>query len=265
LLACFSDTKLVSKSILGELNLADLYLSKLGRRIPLYLLTPRSKRHFIPSTVQLLAYHDAARALTSKKDPAVRTSELRKAVSPGLIKVLEEEGGALVRDPGASLLAGEVLLYAEGVDKLSTIEPLISSLLIPYKQTYSLDPDPTDPSVHTIDFSYSSRLFKLLLQAGHHSFATKSIEVVEGMEPYALAFAEAFWRKTSEAGTLVPMACGGGAFVVTECIERLKIGGSELVKEVGEVFGEDEIKAVRESGAKGAKVLEEKLESCRSA
>jgi pumilio family protein 6 len=96
LLACFSDTKLVSKSILGELNLADLYLSKLGRRIPLYLLTPRSKRHFIPSTVQLLAYHDAARALTSKKDPAVRTSELRKAVSPGLIKVLEEEGGALV-------------------------------------------------------------------------------------------------------------------------------------------------------------------------
>lgn len=311
-----SDTKLVSKSIIGELKLLELFESKLGRRVPLYLLTPRSKRHFIPSTIALLAYHDTARALTSKKDPAVRTSELRKAVSPGLIEVIKDDvQGALVRDAGASLLVGEVLLYAEdgeflvclcfacvfvedgddkggwtkqaggtsnveadppslllsllflpslppiAADKLSTIPTLVAPLLRKYTQTHTLDPDPSSPSVHTIDLSYASRLYKLLLQGGHHSFATKSIDTVPGAEVFALAFAEAFWKETKEAGTLVEMACGGGAFVVAECVERLKGGGSELVSECRKVFGAGERARVEGSGAKGSKVLLEKLES----
>lgn len=263
------DTKLVGKSILGELDLPTLFLSKLGRRVPLYLLTPRSKRHFIPSTIALLSYHDAARALTSKKDAAVRSAELRKAVSPGLLDVIREDlEGTLVRDAGATLLVGEVLLYADvssEEEKDNTKESVIPTLLAPllrkYTRTHTLDPDPTNPSVHTIDLSYAARLYKLLLQGGHHNFTTKSIDAVPGAEVFALAFAEAFWRETKAAGTLVDMACGGGAFVVVECVERLKVGESKLLSEVRTVFGVAERKRVESSDAKGAKVLVEKVES----
>jgi pumilio family protein 6 len=109
-----SDTKLVGKSIIGELNLAELFVSKLGRRVPLYLLVPRTKRHFTPATTNLLAFHDAARAKTSKKETATRQAELRKAVSPGLIEVIVGDSeGELIRDAGACLLMQETLLYAE--------------------------------------------------------------------------------------------------------------------------------------------------------
>lgn len=257
-----SDTKLVGKSIIGELDLAALFVSKLGRRVPLYLLTPRAKRHFIPSTIQLLAYHDAARATTSKKDPLIRQTELRKAVSPGLVEVVAQDiEGKLVRDAGASLLVGEVLLYAEGADKLTAIPTLLGPLQRPYVQTYKLDPDPESPTVHSIDLSYAARLYKLLLQGGHHNFATKSIDVVPGAEVFALAFAEAFWRETKQAGTLVDMACGGGAFVVTELIERLKVGESKLVDEVRTVFGPGELARIKASGNKGFQVLLDKIDS----
>ena len=89
---------------------------KNGRRAILYLLTPTSTRHFIPSTLSSLAASaQKARELgTSKKDPVVRRKELVSYASPGLLEVVAEKGGELVRDPGAGLLIQEVMLYSEG-------------------------------------------------------------------------------------------------------------------------------------------------------
>lgn len=285
LCALDSDTKLVGKSVIGELDLAALFLSKLGRRVPLYLLVPRNKRHFTPATTQLLAYHDEARAKTSKKETATRQAELRKAVSPGLIEVIagDLEGG-LIRDAGACLLMQETLLYAEDgtffccqlysldtvltftlallADKLSTIASLVAPLSTPYKRCFSMDPDPTDPAVHTLDLSWAARLYKLVFQGGHFNSTTKSIDPVPGFEDYSLQFSEAFWDAVKSGGTVVEIATGGGAFVFVELIARLKAGKSAKLEEVKKYFGRSEVKKeTAESTAKGSKVLLEALSS----
>lgn len=138
---------------------------------------------------------------------------------------------------------------------------LVAPMSRPYKQTFSLDPDPTNPEVHVIDLSWASRVYKLLLQGGHHVFATQSIDVVPGSETFALAFAEALWDEAKRAGTLVDVACGGGAFVVTELVERLRVGGSAKAKEVDAVFDAGARARIKEAKPKGMDVLLAKLDA----
>jgi pumilio family protein 6 len=94
----------------------DFALDKNARRVLLYILNPTSTRHNIPSTLSSLAASaQAARdAGTSKKDPATRRKELLTAAGPGLLGVVAEKGGELVRDPGAGLVVQEIMLTAEG-------------------------------------------------------------------------------------------------------------------------------------------------------
>lgn len=92
----------------------DLAVDKQGRKVLLYLLTPRSSRHFIPSTVAQLKQADEAAAKTSKKDKDVRRKELKDVISPDLIKLVEEQGEQLLRETGSSLLVAEILLSAVG-------------------------------------------------------------------------------------------------------------------------------------------------------
>jgi pumilio family protein 6 len=92
----------------------DLATDKQGRKVLLYLLTPRSSRHFIPSTVAQLKQVDEAAAKTSKKDKDIRRKELKDVISPDLIKLVEDQGEQLLRETGSSLLVAEILLSAVG-------------------------------------------------------------------------------------------------------------------------------------------------------
>ena len=86
---------------------------KHGRRAFLYLLVPRSRRHFTPATTAPRVETDAARARTSKKDTDVRLREIRAAATEGptgLSKLAEERMDGM---GGASLLLAEILLYSE--------------------------------------------------------------------------------------------------------------------------------------------------------
>lgn len=113
-----SDTKLMGKAFVTDIIAltSELASDKNGRRAILYLLTPTSTRHFIPSTLSILAASaDQARELgTSKKDPAIRRKELLAYASPPLLEAIAEKAEELVRDPGSGLLVQEVMLYAEG-------------------------------------------------------------------------------------------------------------------------------------------------------
>ena len=68
----------------------------------------------MPVQIASLAETDEIRSRTSKKSPTSREEEVRKAASEDLIHWVEESGEALIRDPGGSLVVGEVMLYAEG-------------------------------------------------------------------------------------------------------------------------------------------------------
>lgn len=93
-----------------------LYDNAQGRRALLYLLVPRTTRHFTPAQSALLSESDAIRALTSKKDEALRREEIRKAASSELVSTLLEDAEVaekVLRDTGGSLLVTEMMLFAE--------------------------------------------------------------------------------------------------------------------------------------------------------
>jgi len=111
-----SDTKLLAKSLISPITSAaeKLYTSSQGRRSLLYLVVPRTRRHFTPAQIASLAETDDLRSRTSKKSPASREEEVRKAASEDLLRWVEESGETVIREPSGSLLVTEIMLHAEG-------------------------------------------------------------------------------------------------------------------------------------------------------
>ena len=111
-----SDTKLTAKSLVSDIvsSAPSLYTSSQGRRSLIYLVAPRTRRHFTPAQITTLAETDATRAKTSKKDDVLRASEIRKAASEGLLSWVVQSGAEVSRDPGGSLVVLEVMLEADG-------------------------------------------------------------------------------------------------------------------------------------------------------
>ncbi|RSH91237.1 pumilio domain member 6 [Saitozyma podzolica] len=236
---CVDDTKLMGKAFVADVVAltSELASDKNGRRALLYLLTPTSTRHYMPSTLSsLAASSQQARDLgTSKKDPAVRRKELLGYASEGLLKAIEEKGEDMVRDPGAGLVVQEIMLHTQG-DKKGAIEALVAPLRVEYPDVAPEDSD-LDPSTsHPFDLSHAVRTYKALLSGGHFNTSTKSIEVIDPSLP--LQFAEAVWHAvvSEDAGgadNAVRLAKGNAPFVLVEMIAALKGNGSGLVGEKG--------------------------------
>lgn len=99
---CVDDTVLVTKQIIAPLleNLDEVWDSNYGRKVLLYLLTPRNSKYFVPEVIQTLSGGDGN--AFSKKDAGVRQAELRKTVVPALLKHVGEHANTLVASGGAS-------------------------------------------------------------------------------------------------------------------------------------------------------------------
>lgn len=140
-----SDTKLLQKSLTSAITtpstLATLLSSGTpqGRRAILYLIVPRTRRHFTPAMIEELRECDRARdglsgkaqtgldaevngetpaagatGGTSKKSAETRMEEVRKGASESLIQWVTDKGAEMVRDPGGSLVVAEIMLSADG-------------------------------------------------------------------------------------------------------------------------------------------------------
>ncbi|RXW23535.1 hypothetical protein EST38_g2307 [Candolleomyces aberdarensis] len=252
------DTKLLSKSLVSEIVDAapKLYTTVQGRRSLLYLVIPRSRRHFTPAQIASLSETDPIRAKTSKKDTSSRESEVRKAASDGLVNWIKENAGILVRDPGASLVVGEVLLFAEGWEpKSDAISTLLGAISKPY-------PSDTDP--HPIDLAHTSRLYKTLLQGGHFNRKTESVDKAEvgnwDTAKFAVRFVDTVGKEVVTA--VCTKGERNGTFVVAELCEALVRGGDE-VKEARRMlkawFDKGVRKTIESGEARGKSVLLEKL------
>ena len=106
----------MAKSLVSELTAAapTIWKSTHGRRSLLYLISPRSRRHFTPAQIATLAETDATKARTSKKDDSVRAAEIRKAASEPLLEFVAKHGKEVAVDTGGSLLVNEIMLQADG-------------------------------------------------------------------------------------------------------------------------------------------------------
>lgn len=256
----------------------------------LYLVVPRTRRHFTPAQIVLIAETDALRSRTSKKAPELREEEIRKAASEELLQWIsssdkQEKGKEVVRDPGGSLVVTEIMLFADGgrilfriillyvtdirisLDKTPAMKTLLQALQAPYPSL--------DPSVpHPIDLPHTSRLYKTLLQGGHFNRNTRSIDPAPRWDAYA--FASAFVDDVGE-DLMVDICTKGeanGCFVVAELCETLvgrskggEVGADgvkEARKKVKGWFGKDVKKRVEDGQAKGKNVLLEKVAMLQS-
>ncbi|CAE6355347.1 unnamed protein product [Rhizoctonia solani] len=252
------DTKLVGKSLVTDITSLSPSLSRtLARRVLLYLLVPRTPRHFTPALLRIISQTDFAQGTTSKKDPEIRRAELRAAASPGVIKAIEDHAEALVRDRGASMFVGEVMLCAEG-DKSKALDALLAPVSNPYSP-----PDPesdlSDPTIttHILNLSHASRIYKTLVQGGHFNQQTKKIERSE-QAPKEVA------RKfihTAGKENVIAMALGDGGFIIAEVIGKLKEeGDQENLKQVRSWFKKDVRERLGTGDIRGSAVLLERLD-----
>lgn len=247
----YSDTKLTGKSLVAEMTAAapTLCTTPQGRRSLLHLLNPRNPRHFPPALTSSLASTDHMRSKTSKKAPEIRTEEIRKAASEGLIAFVEKEGVKVSLDPGGSLVVAEIMLYAEGA-KATASEVILSCLAAPY-------PSSQEQTPHPIDFPHTSRLIKTLLQGGHFSQSTKSVVPCHAFSAsdFAAAFMKIVGRDTTTA-----IASGDGAFVIVELLERVASEGSEEDKSLlRQWFDENTRNQIEQGDMKGKQLLLQKL------
>jgi len=106
---CIDDTKLVKQLIISEVisSLSEVIGNKNGRKVLLYLLSPRDPAHFLPEITQLLEKGDGN--AHSKKDTAVRRRELLEVISPSLLQHLTENARAMATDKASCVAVSDIL------------------------------------------------------------------------------------------------------------------------------------------------------------
>ncbi|KAK9408170.1 pumilio 3 [Crotalus adamanteus] len=111
---CIDDTKLVKQLIISELNgnLATVINNKYGRKVLLYLLSPRDPTYFSPAIIKILQQGDGN--AHSKKDADVRHHELLEAISPPLLQHLSAHTEEMVMDKAAFIAVTGILKAAVG-------------------------------------------------------------------------------------------------------------------------------------------------------
>ncbi|NXF39460.1 PUM3 protein, partial [Nyctibius bracteatus] len=130
---CIDDTKLVKQLIISEINasLPNIINNKYGKKIILYLLSPRDRAHFVPEIITLLQQGDGN--AYSKKNPELRCRELLEAISSPLLEYLQEHTQEVVIDKATFVLVADILRTALGdiQPALNAIANLAAEELVP--------------------------------------------------------------------------------------------------------------------------------------
>ncbi|XP_044302179.1 pumilio homolog 3 isoform X2 [Varanus komodoensis] len=111
---CIDDTKLVKQLIISEItdSLTSIINNKYGRKVLLYLLSPRDPTYFSPAIIKILQQGDGNTC--SKKDTDIRRRELLEAVSPALLKYLNLHTEEMVMDKATFIVVTGILKTAVG-------------------------------------------------------------------------------------------------------------------------------------------------------
>lgn len=111
---CVDDTKLVKQAVLSEIlsSLDEVISNKYGKKVLLYLLSPRDPAHLLPEIIKVLQGGDGN--AHSKKDSAVRRRELLEVVSPSLLDHLQKNAATMCRDKASSVTISDILASACG-------------------------------------------------------------------------------------------------------------------------------------------------------
>ncbi|XP_055284285.1 pumilio homolog 3 isoform X3 [Moschus berezovskii] len=111
---CIDDTKLVKQIIISEIinSLPNIVNDKYGRKVLLYLLSPRDPAHTVREIIEVLQKGDGN--AHSKKDTEIRQRELLESISPALLSYLQGHAQEVVLDKSACVLVADILGTATG-------------------------------------------------------------------------------------------------------------------------------------------------------
>uniref|UniRef100_A0A3Q0RWA2 Pumilio RNA-binding family member 3 n=1 Tax=Amphilophus citrinellus TaxID=61819 RepID=A0A3Q0RWA2_AMPCI len=111
---CVDDTKLVKQAALSEIlaSLEEVMGNKYGKKVLVYLLSPRDPAHLLPEIIKMLEQGDGN--AHSKKDAATRRKELLEVVSPSLLEYLRNNAATMAMDKATSVTISDILASACG-------------------------------------------------------------------------------------------------------------------------------------------------------
>uniref|UniRef100_A0AAX7VAH9 PUM-HD domain-containing protein n=1 Tax=Astatotilapia calliptera TaxID=8154 RepID=A0AAX7VAH9_ASTCA len=98
------------KNILESLD--EVVGNKYGKKVLVYLLSPRDPAHLVPEIIKVLEKGDGN--AHSKKDTATRRKELLEVVSPPLLEYLCNNAAAMAMDKATSVTISDILASACG-------------------------------------------------------------------------------------------------------------------------------------------------------
>lgn len=227
-LALVDDTKLTSKSILGELlptndTLPEKVLTLAGdaraRAVILYPFASESKWLMDDNTRERLAEIYAIRTTTSKKDAAIRQLEIAKAVESQLLTAIAARTSDFASFGFGLQFMGEVLVGAPEVDQEKRQEALaevvkLSQQIVEGSLAVALPTEEGAKDKGKQDIAaLGKNMLKMLVQGGKFDPKTKKVVPVEP----ALGFADMFWKQIKEQ--VVEWATGPGSFVIVGLVE----------------------------------------------
>lgn len=130
---CVDDTKLVKQAVLSEIlsSLNEVISNKYGKKVLLYLLSPRDPAHLLPEIIKVLEQGDGN--AHSKKDMAIRRKELLEVISPPLLEYLRDNASAMTMDKATSVTVSDILASACGdlQPAMTAVAQLANQELVP--------------------------------------------------------------------------------------------------------------------------------------
>ncbi|XP_034502745.1 pumilio homolog 3 isoform X1 [Ailuropoda melanoleuca] len=154
---CIDDTKLVKQIIISEIisSLPNIVNDKYGRKVLLYLLSPRDPAHTVREIIEVLQKGDGN--AHSKKDTAIRRRELLEAISPALLSYLQGHAQELVLDKSACVLVSDILGAATG-----DVQPAMNA--IASLAAAELHPGGKDGELHVAEHPAGHLVLKWLIE-----------------------------------------------------------------------------------------------------
>ncbi|KAM3599945.1 uncharacterized protein V6R79_014221 [Siganus canaliculatus] len=154
---CVDDTKLVKQAVLSEIlsSLDEVIGNKYGKKVLLYLLSPRDPAHLLPEIIKVLEQGDSN--AHSKKDKVIRRKELLEVVSPPLLEHLCNNADTMVTDKATSVTVSDILASACG-----DLRPAMTAVAQLANQ--ALVPGGTDGQLHMAEHPAGHLVLKWLIE-----------------------------------------------------------------------------------------------------
>uniref|UniRef100_A0A674PD07 Pumilio RNA-binding family member 3 n=1 Tax=Takifugu rubripes TaxID=31033 RepID=A0A674PD07_TAKRU len=150
---CVDDTKLVKQAILSSLD--EVITNKYGKKVLLYLLSPRDPAHLLPEIIRMLQQGDGN--AHSKKDAAIRRKELLDVVSPALLDYLCNNAHTMVTDKATSVTVSDILASACG-----DLRPAMTA--VAQLANHELVPGGTNNELHMAEHPAGHLVLKWLIE-----------------------------------------------------------------------------------------------------